>query len=336
MDEDGSRRPRVGLVLGAGGVVGQAYHAGVLAALEHDLGWDPRGADIIVGSSAGSITGTLLRIGVPASDLAAWAVEAPLSSEEGQSLAKVLGDDLPAFPGPSLRDALRRWQLPSPALIGRTLRRPWAFRPAVAAMTLLPIGQVDLASHVASLEEVAGEEWPDDLWICAARRSDGGRVVFGRPGSPRASLHQAVAASCAIPSYFQPVTIEGIRYFDGGVHSPTNADVLRHEDLDVVVVVSPMSSARGRIRSADGLLRLAFHRRLAGEVRKLRRSGIRVVTFEPASGSVPALGLNAMAADRADRVVQEAFLETGRWAARPDVAEVLAPLATRPGRASTA
>ena len=42
---------RTGLVLGAGGVVGQAFHAGVLAALEQDVGWDPRSAEIIVGSS---------------------------------------------------------------------------------------------------------------------------------------------------------------------------------------------------------------------------------------------------------------------------------------------
>jgi NTE family protein len=60
---------RVGLVLGAGGVVGQAYHAGVLAALEHDLRWDPRSAGIIVGTSAGSITASLLRGGVRAGDL---------------------------------------------------------------------------------------------------------------------------------------------------------------------------------------------------------------------------------------------------------------------------
>ena len=56
---------RVGLVLGAGGLVGQANHAGALAALEHDLGWDPRTAEIVVGSSAGSLTGTALRLGVP-------------------------------------------------------------------------------------------------------------------------------------------------------------------------------------------------------------------------------------------------------------------------------
>ncbi len=71
----------VGLVLGAGGVVGQAYHAGALAALERDHWWDPRSASIIVGSSAGSVTATLLRLDVPASDLAAPAFGWPVSDE---------------------------------------------------------------------------------------------------------------------------------------------------------------------------------------------------------------------------------------------------------------
>src|SRR3954466_1768126 len=73
---------RVGLVLGAGGVVGQAYHAGVLAVLEHDCGFDAREADMIVGTSAGSVTGTLLRLGVSSGDLAAWTVKAPLSGTD--------------------------------------------------------------------------------------------------------------------------------------------------------------------------------------------------------------------------------------------------------------
>src|SRR4051794_11504493 len=132
----------VGLVLSAGGIVGQAYHAGVLAALEHDLGWDPRTADVIVGSSAGSITGTLTRLGVPASDLAAWAVEVPLSVE-GAPLLDPLADqrelDFPPFAG---TDFLRPWRLPSPVLLARLARRPWAFRPSVALMTLLPAGRI--------------------------------------------------------------------------------------------------------------------------------------------------------------------------------------------------
>ena len=77
--------PRVGLVLGAGGIVGQAYHAGVLAALEVDLGWDARSADVIVGTSAGSVMGTALRMGLAATDLAAWAVGAEPSAVDRPS-----------------------------------------------------------------------------------------------------------------------------------------------------------------------------------------------------------------------------------------------------------
>ena len=87
---------RVGLVLGAGGVVGQAFPAGVLAALEHDLRWDPRTADVIVGTSAGSITASLLRGGVPASELAAWTVRAPLSPD-GAILEQFFGSESPEF-----------------------------------------------------------------------------------------------------------------------------------------------------------------------------------------------------------------------------------------------
>src|SRR5438477_12660632 len=112
---------RVGLVLGTGGVVGQAYHAGVLAALEHDLGWDPRTADVIVGSSAGSVTGTLLRLGVPAHDLAAFAVEAPLSVE-GALLLDALDHERPELPPFGPADVLRPWRVPAAALVAGSAR----------------------------------------------------------------------------------------------------------------------------------------------------------------------------------------------------------------------
>ena len=51
---EASEMTRVGLVLGAGGATGHAFHAGVLSALAEETGWDPRAADIIVGTSAGS------------------------------------------------------------------------------------------------------------------------------------------------------------------------------------------------------------------------------------------------------------------------------------------
>src|SRR5258705_3014829 len=57
---------RVGLVLGAGGVLGGAWLTGGLAALADETGWDPGAADYIVGTSAGSVIGSLLAGGVPA------------------------------------------------------------------------------------------------------------------------------------------------------------------------------------------------------------------------------------------------------------------------------
>jgi NTE family protein len=303
------RRPTVGLVLGAGGVVGQAYQAGVLAALEREAGWDARDADLIVGTSAGSVTGAALRVGVPATDLAASMFGVPTSRKGGALLKQILPDDSP-LPTPSVGSLFRPWNPPSPALIGRTVRRPWAFRPEVAAMTLLPRGRVDISERAHALHELVGDEWPKGLWICAARRNDGGRVVFGRDGSPHAPLAAAVLASCAIPGYFTPITIAGVEYFDGGVHSATNADVLRTEHLHTVIVLSSMSASRGRALGVDGFLRWSFHQRLEREIDRLEAQGTTVIRLEPGVESRDAMGLWAMAEHRGPRVVEAAYEET--------------------------
>jgi len=244
----------VGLVLGAGGVVGQAYQAGVLAALQREAGWDPRSAALIVGTSAGSVTGAALRVGVPATDLAAFLYGVPTS------------------------------------------RR----------------GQVDISARADGLDQHIGTGWPDGLRICAVRRTDGARVVFGRDGAPAARLASAVLASCAIPSYFRPVSIDGVEYVDGGVHSVTNADVLRDEGLDTVVIVSSMSAAHGNANGADGLLRRTVHRRMEREVARLEAAGTAVIRLEPGTGSRQAMGLRAMAEDRSPRVIEAAYEETLR------------------------
>src|SRR5438270_7767453 len=77
---------RVGLVLGAGGPVGHAFHSGVLAALA-DAGWDARDAAVIVGTSIGAVTGALLRAGVPPADMHARVTGEPISSDSRALLA---------------------------------------------------------------------------------------------------------------------------------------------------------------------------------------------------------------------------------------------------------
>jgi NTE family protein len=89
---------RVGLVLGAGGATGGAFHAGVLAALEEATGWDPRTSEVILGTSAGSITGAMLRAGFSGRDLAARTAGEPLSPE-GAALLPSAG--LPSGEGPA-------------------------------------------------------------------------------------------------------------------------------------------------------------------------------------------------------------------------------------------
>ena len=71
-----------------------------------------------------------------------------------------------------------------------------------------------------------GAVWPErPLWVCAVDLDSGERIVFGRDGVD-APIGVAVQASSSIPGFFRPVEHGGQRYVDGGVHSPTNADLL--------------------------------------------------------------------------------------------------------------
>jgi NTE family protein len=300
---------RVGLVLGGGGVVGMAYHAGALAALEHDLGWDPRSADVVVGTSAGSVVGALLRRGVPATDLATIAVGAePRSSPPG--VVRALRER-PEFPPVRLSSLLiRPPRLPSPALVTAWLRRPWRLDPVSALASVIPDGRLDLAEHAVALEEVLGSPWPDAaLWVCTVRKHDLRRIVMGRDVTPR--LASAVAASCAIPGYFRPVDIDGVAYIDGGVRSPTNADVLRRADLDLAVILSPMSGRALPSPSVGTVVRRHARGKVEAERAKLEAAGIATLLIEPGPEVIRALGLDFMSHARVEQIVGTAFLDTG-------------------------
>lgn len=331
MSAERGDKPRVGLVLGAGGVVGQAYHAGVLAALEHDLGWDPRTAEVIVGTSAGSITGSLLRSGVPASDLAAWSVKAPLSAE-GAMLEQFFGTEHAQFEPFRAADVLRRPpSLPGPDMVRRALVRPWHFRPMAAAMALLGPGTIDITQQLAPLRHASLGAWPErDLWICAVRRRDGRRVVFGAPGTPAAPLHLAVGASCAVPGYFAPITIDGVSYVDGGAHSPTNAAILRERGLDLVIIVSPMSGPSGGVvKDLYEASRWHSGRLARREAAALRRRGTEVVVFRPGAAEQEVMGDDFMSSANVEDVVQQSFFGAGAHAAKSEVRRILEDLVIR-------
>ena len=311
--------PRIGLCLGAGGTVGQAYHAGVLAALQIDVGWDARNAAIVVGTSAGSLTAAMLRVGTSPLDLASWTLGR--NWEPGQPLLEGLDELRNGLPPLELRAFLRRWHLPTWRTWAPRRGRPWAFRPVAIAASMAPHGATSLEALIT--RHMAGhmpQTWPRDLWICAVERSDGRRVVFGQVRNEPTPFPLAIAASSCIPGYFSPVVIDGRQFLDGGIHSPTNADLLAHEALDVVIVISPMSGGAGFV---DRTFRGLAQQRLDAEVQKLEDSGTRVIRFEPGPLSSRAMGRNPMASDRAARVLQAAFFEAGARAAEPDLRRVL-------------
>jgi NTE family protein len=143
----------------------------------------------------------------------------------------------------------------------------------------------------------------------------GRRVMFGAPGAPAASVGAAVQASCAIPGVFCPVEVDGRRYVDGGVWSPTNLDRAPGGRGTRVLCLNPTGSLRPNRSSPFGILG-PMSRSLAGvEALALQRRGARVTTVAPDEASVAAIGPNLMDARPRARVI-EAGLAQGRALAR--------------------
>jgi NTE family protein len=220
---------------------------------------------------------------------------------------------------------------PLSALTKRWARSPWAFDPIGAIASLLPPGRLPIRPNVGFFDDYSGERWPErELWLTTVRRRDLRRVIFGR-GDLRARLGAAVAASCAVPGYFAPVEIGGEHHVDGGVRSPTNADVLRHEALDLVIIVSAMSADErpGWHSGSAAVLRRYAHDKLMAERRALHRAGIATVVFAPTADVLRWQGASLLEADNTVDIVREAFLSTGEQLAREQVERHLRPLARR-------
>jgi NTE family protein len=310
---------KIGLVLGAGGVTGGAYIAGALAALENDLGFDARSADVIVGTSAGALIGALLRSGISAGDLAAWTIGARLSEEARLVLGEV---ERPTFDPVCLRRFVRPPRVPHPRSMWSALRHPVRFDPMRALLTHLADGTRVLLPQVAFL----GDAWPEDrFYCCAVRRDDGGRTVFGRASAEPVPLSSAVAASCAVPGYFAPVDVGGRHYLDGGVKSSTNADVLRTDALDLVITIAPMCPVDvPQGRSIDGYLRGKASRLLRAELAALERRDTMTIVFGPGPEVLPHMVSDFMNVDATPDIVLSAFMETGTHLRDTPLVDVLA------------
>ncbi len=271
----------IGLVLSAGGAPGRAYHAGTLAGLQAVTGWDPRTADLVVGTSAGSSAAAFLRAGLsPADDLARY-TGTPLSDEGAALLAQVHTPG-PTLPPPSGGRMLR------PSLAARGLLRRTTAITAISG--LLPRGQWNGAPLGQRVRDLWGNSWPaDPTWICAVRVRDGRRVVFGRDDVVTPDIGTAAQASSAVPRVVQPVRIGNDEYIDGATHSSTNADLLAPLAFELVIVVSAMTAVptiAGFAPRAPGIM--WYSRVLAREVEAIRATGTPVLVVQPTRADLDA------------------------------------------------
>jgi len=212
----------------------------------------------------------------------------------------------------------------------RDLRRPTPSKMLTVGLAMLPHGWIDVPGHLTHLGGLLSA-WPErDLWITAVRSRDARRTVFGRE-QVVATPGEAIAASCAIPGLFRPVTIDRRRYIDGGAHSPTNADVLVTAGVDAAIVLSPMSAGSDALgMRPDHLVRTFFRRRLQAECDVLTRAGIAVHVLEPDAATLSSTGVNALDNGRGPRVVRDAFLMAGaRIASDGELSELLRTKARR-------
>ncbi len=223
------------LVLGGGGLVGVAWEVGVLTGLAQAGLYlhgphqpDGHQPDFILGTSAGSVVGSLLsRHSLDV--LAAMAVD--------DANAAVAMETVPLLDFLLMDQCFTAWRElldDSPASLAEV---------GAVALQFEGVGE---ARYVTSMHDIVASAWPDDRFRCTAVNANTGEFMVWNHESG-VDLARAVASSCAVPSVFPPVTIATSggtgRYVDGGVRSGTSIDLVA--GVDSILVLAPIGSWEG-------------------------------------------------------------------------------------------
>jgi NTE family protein len=283
------------LVLGGGGILGEAWMSALLAGIEDVAGFDPRGCEGFVGTSAGSIVAAALAGGVPADARLGDLPEQPPPDGEPATA------DSGSLAGRALRAGVATAAAPVAALALPTMA------PGGALVRRLALGRVPRGTRslggMGHRIDSLGARFDGRLAVSAVDLDSGRRVMFGRPEAPAASVGQAVEASCAIPGVFRPVEIGGSSYVDGGAWSPTNLDTARVSRGTRVLCLNPTGSIAALGLASQSMARV--------EALVLERRGAHVQLVAPDDGAAAALGRNLMDPGPRPEVIAAGF-EQGR------------------------
>lgn len=279
------------LVLGGGGSAGQAWQVGVIAGLA-EAGLDlAEAADLVIGTSSGSTTAAWLRSGTPPAELLANVLSEPARPARPGAPP---GDRPAASPMAALFERMRA--ISAAATSAEELQRAMGafglesdarFEPGVAAQRRAMIAA-----------RLPHPDWPErPMVVVALEASTGALVPFDRDSG--VELLDAMIAAIALPGAGPTHEIGGVRYINGGVRSPDNADLAA--GYARVLVLSPFSERKGPLPEGqfEGLRRFPGAD-LAAQVEALRAAGSRVEVITPDVDSRAAMGTNQM--DPATRI----------------------------------
>jgi NTE family protein len=258
------------LVLGGAGSAGNAWLIGVIAGL-FDAGLDVTGADLIIGTSAGSTAAAQITSARPADLLANV-----LGASPQQRTGRVRSDMGPSADHMEVTSAII-----SSAEDPVDMRR----RMGAAALDLDVAsdgsGQTQWRATVAA--RLPSQDWPlRRLLIPAVDAHTGEPVVFDRDSG--VDLVDAVAASTSNGFGVPPYSIGAHRFINGGYRRNENADLAA--GYRRVLVLSPYG---GRSRHP-----LEWGMHLAAQLDELRESGSMVETIFPDNNSEHMFGANSM------------------------------------------
>ncbi|HEX3801291.1 MAG TPA: patatin-like phospholipase family protein [Solirubrobacteraceae bacterium] len=283
------------LVLGGGGRQADAWLTGVLAGLEDTGDLQLQNCEYFVGTSAGAVVAARLATGER--------LERP-ASRVGGAISGVGG------PASGEQSPLPNWAASSAMAIAAPLARlglglgilPGEIARATA-LRFVPASTVEALDFRASFPP-RRTRFDGRLRAVAVDRNTGRRVVFGAPGAPRAKVAEAVAASCAIPLVFAPVTISGSEYVDGAVWSPTNADVAPVDREAQVLILNPTGSYFGPLSLP---IRAASRAAMLLEASALIGRGARVRIITPDRISAASIGSELMSVARLEQTLAAGY-----------------------------
>jgi NTE family protein len=298
-------RPDV-LVLGAGGVLGEAWLSGVLAGLEDAARIELNRCDYLLGTSAGAIVAARLAAGLPLDRPARCDLTSEPHADRDPDASPGAGGPLAWTARAAEQVASLALELGTPAVpLAIELATPTAALTRAAVLRTAPRPRESLGDLRRRLDET-GVRFDGRLRVAAVARRSGRRFVFGQPGAPAATVAQAVEASCAVPWLFAPVRIGDVEYVDGGIWSPTNLDAAPVARGSLVLCLSPTAGRGGTSPLARGL-RGASRAATEVEATALRARGAEVTVVAPDARCVAAIGGDLMDRGRRSAVLAAAY-----------------------------